>query len=61
MDEVEEIYLPCEICGAITEWCCADCSINSDGRKIPHVCIKTECRDAHESAARCKPVAEPLW
>lgn len=41
--------LPCVICGDDTLMACADCSIDSAGEERPRVCVKPECRDAHES------------
>lgn len=45
------IVKPCVVCGADTDWCCADCGIDSGGENIPHVCPTSACRDAHELAA----------
>lgn len=41
---------PCAVCGADTINACSDCAIDSAGMKIVHVCVKSECRDAHEAA-----------
>lgn len=40
---------PCVVCGALTEWRCADCGISriSEGVSVA-VCTSPACRDAHE-------------
>ena len=50
--EKKYISKPCTICGIETEFCCADCGINSGGEQIPHVCNKVECRNNHEKLER---------
>ncbi len=47
----ESKLLPCSVCGVLTEWCCADCRI--DTGKSVHVCSRPECRDKHEEMGNC--------
>jgi len=42
-----EQLTPCEICGKQTLYACSDCQI--ERRETVHVCISSECRDAHEA------------
>ena len=37
---------PCTVCGAVTEWACADCAISRQTKTA--ICEKPECRDEHE-------------
>ncbi len=40
---------PCVVCGVETIFACSDCAIESGGHDGVHVCVKTECQDAHEN------------
>lgn len=42
----------CEVCGTKTDMVCVDCAI--DGQKR-HVCNQSQCRDTHETSAKCDP------
>lgn len=50
---------PCQICGAPTDLACADCAINDVEAPLAYVCTRSQCRDAHEKAARCNPQPVP--
>lgn len=38
----------CCVCGKVTEWACADCGIDSAGKKTVFICNDRKCRDKHK-------------